>query len=148
MTRVLAVASGGGHWEQLMLLRPALDDNDTTFATTNPDLIARAQIAHSALLADCNRDQPIKSLIGFCKSIALVRRLRPQVILSTGAAPGLLCILAGRLFGARTLWIDSVANAERLSLSGKMARFCAHECFTQWEHLAAANGPRYAGAVL
>ena len=42
--KVLAVASGGGHWEQLMLLRDTLDNYDVRFATTDP-LIARGDIA-------------------------------------------------------------------------------------------------------
>lgn len=70
------------------------------------------------------------------------------MILSTGAAPGFFCILAGRLIGARTLWIDSVANGEELSMCGKLFRRFAHECCTQWEHLAGDTRPRYFGAVL
>jgi len=37
------------------------------------------------------------------------------VIVSTGAAPGYFAIVLGRLFGARTIWIDSMANIENLS---------------------------------
>ena len=71
-----------------------------------------------------------------------------DVVISTGAAPGLLCLPAARLIGARTLWIDSIANGERLSLSGRIARRLAHECLTQWEHLACEPKPKYRGAVL
>jgi hypothetical protein len=75
-------------------------------------------------------------------------RERPEVVVSTGSAPGFFCLLAGRLIGARTLWIDSVANAEQLSMSGRLSRAVAHQCWTQWEHLAAPEGPHYHGAVL
>ena len=50
--------------------------------------------------------------------------------------------------GARTLWIDSVANGEELSMCGKLSKRFAHQCWTQWEHLAGPDRPRYHGAVL
>ncbi len=148
MSKVLAVASGGGHWEQLMRLREAFDGHDITFATTDADLPERSGITRSVVLPDCNRDEPLRALRCLLASAALVLRLRPDVIVSTGAAPGLLCIAIGRLTGARTLWVDSVANAERLSMSGKLAMKLAHRTLTQWEHLARPDGPEYAGAVL
>ena len=148
MTRILAVASGGGHWEQLMRLRDAFDGPDTLFATTNPDLPKQAGIARAAHLPDCNRDSLLRSVGCLFAALFLVLRFQPQVIVSTGAAPGLLCILCGRLIGARTLWIDSVANAEKLSMSGELARRFAHVCLTQWPHLARPDGPHHAGAVL
>ena len=36
--RVVAVASGGGHWVELMLLKPALDQFDPIYVTTNGEL--------------------------------------------------------------------------------------------------------------
>ena len=41
--RVLAVASGGGHWVQLMRLRPAFEGTDIHYATVDPS--ARAMVA-------------------------------------------------------------------------------------------------------
>jgi len=74
-------------------------------------------------------------------------RERPSVVVSTGAAPGYLAIRCARLMGARTLWIDSVANIEELSMSGRLASTTADLCLTQWPHLADER-IRYLGAVL
>jgi UDP-N-acetylglucosamine:LPS N-acetylglucosamine transferase len=146
--RVLAIASGGGHWEQLMLLRPTLERYDIRFATTEPAVAAQHGIADAEILPDCNQNTPIACLRCALVALWVVLKHRPEVILSTGAAPGLFCILAGRLIGARTLWIDSVANDEELSLCGKLSKHVAHQCWTQWEHLAGPDNPRYFGAVL
>lgn len=147
-TRVLAVASGGGHWEQLMLLRPTLAQYDIRFATTEPAVAAQHGIIAVDSLPDCNQNKPLQSALCALVAFRIVLRHRPQVILSTGAAPGFFCILAGRLIGARTLWIDSVANGEELSMCGKLSKRFAHECWTQWEHLAQGDRPRYFGSVL
>jgi UDP-N-acetylglucosamine:LPS N-acetylglucosamine transferase len=146
--RVLAVASGGGHWEQLMLLRPTLMLYDIRFATTEPAVAAQHGVETVETLPDCNQNKPLQSALCALVALKIVLKHRPRVILSTGAAPGFFCILAGRLTGARTLWIDSVANGEELSMCGKLSKRFAHECWTQWEHLAGEGRPRYHGAVL
>jgi hypothetical protein len=76
-----------------------------------------------------------------------VLRERPDVVLSTGAAPGFFALLFGRLLGARTIWLDSIANIEELSMSGRMARRHADLWLTQWPHLARPDGPECAGRV-
>lgn len=78
----------------------------------------------------------------------LLLRIRPDVVVTTGAAPGFAAIVFGRLFGARTIWIDSIANSETLSTSGAKVGRWAHVWLTQWEHLARPEGPHYWGGVL
>ena len=148
MAKVLAVASAGGHWEQMMVLRGVLDAHDVHFATTAADLPAREGIAGATVLPDCNRNEILNSTRCLFAALALVLRLRPEVVISTGALPGFCCILIGRIMGARTLWLDSVANAENLSMCGKFSRRVAHVCLTQWDHLATPDGPHYAGSLL
>ena len=73
---------------------------------------------------------------------------RPDIVISTGAAPGYFAVRLGRLIGAQTIWLDSIANVEQLSISGaKVGRF-ADLWLTQWPHLARPGGPYYAGSVL
>jgi hypothetical protein len=147
-TKVLAVASGGGHWEQLMLLRDTLDCYDVRFATTDPVIAERRGIADADILPDCNQNTPIRAFLCAVFALRIIMKHRPDVVLSTGAAPGYFCLLAGRLVGAKTLWIDSVANGEELSMCGKLSKRTAHQCLTQWEHLADGAKVKYRGAVL
>ena len=72
---------------------------------------------------------------------------RPDAVVSTGAAPGCFAIIFGRLLGCRTVWLDSVANVEQMSMSGNMVRRYSQLWLTQWPHLAAEDGPEYAGKV-
>ncbi len=131
-----------------MLLRPTLAQYDIRFATTEPEVAMQHGITGAETLPDCNQDRPIRSAQCAFVALWIVMKHRPKVIVSTGAAPGFFCILAGRLIGARTLWIDSVANGEQLSLCGKLSKRVAHQCWTQWENLAGPDRPRYFGAVL
>ena len=145
--RVLAVASAGGHWEQLMLLRPAFEGLTVVFATTDQEL-ARREGLLADILPDTNRDHPLRTITCFWRAVRLIMRLRPDFVITTGAAPGLICVVAARVIGVRSIWIDSVANSERLSGSGWIARRLATLAVTQWEHLAAPPKLIFGGRLL
>jgi hypothetical protein len=71
------------------------------------------------------------------------------MVVTTGAGPGLMALAVGKLVaGSRTVWIDSIASVETMSLSGRLARFVADAWLVQWAHLARPEGPEFWGAVL
>jgi UDP-N-acetylglucosamine:LPS N-acetylglucosamine transferase len=146
--RVLAISSSGGHWEQLMLLRDGYAAQDVHYAATMAGLAERSGVGTAIIVPDFNAQRPFKTLSSLFAIAKVVFAVKPHVVISTGAAPGLVALFFARLSGARTIWIDSVANSERLSMSGRMAgRFC-HVWLTQWQHLATPKGPFYRGTVL
>jgi hypothetical protein len=92
-----------------------------------------------------------KFLIAKCilMTMLIVIRTRPDVIVTTGAAPGVFALLAGAPLGAKRIWIDSIANAQEVSLSGCKARHVATLWLTQWPQLANdKTGPEYRGSVI
>jgi UDP-N-acetylglucosamine:LPS N-acetylglucosamine transferase len=147
MKKVLAVASFGGHWIQLLRLRPAFRAQDVLYVTTNqaPSPDAGARIAR---VTDASMwDKPALAKM-FVQMAAIVVRFRPDVVITTGAAPGYAALVFGKLLRARTIWIDSIANSEELSSSGRRAKRWADLWLTQWEHLANDHGPSFWGRVL
>jgi UDP-N-acetylglucosamine:LPS N-acetylglucosamine transferase len=146
--KILAVASSGGHWTQLLRLRPAFEGHEVVFVTTQPD--SRSEVAPHRFhrVPDANRNGKLRVLLLMLRTFLVVLRERPDVVISTGAAPGYFAIRFGRLFGARTLWLESIANAEELSLSTRLVRPYADLLLTQWPHLARPEGPHYRGSVL
>jgi UDP-N-acetylglucosamine:LPS N-acetylglucosamine transferase len=145
--KVLAVASGGGHWKQLILIKSAFSDCNVKYVTTIPGLPEQEGISNFELVKDSNQTEKLALLITLCQVFLIVLNYRPDVVISTGAAPGIWAILIGRLFGAKTIWLDSIANAEQLSLGGKISKKIAHTVLTQWEHLADGTKIIYRGSV-
>jgi UDP-N-acetylglucosamine:LPS N-acetylglucosamine transferase len=133
--RLLLIASAGGHWVQLSRLSLAFEAYDVLYATTMRDVKAPSGNRPVSLVRDFSRSNPFMLMLGFMQIFALLLKFRPDVVISTGAAPGLIALRIGKLLGARTVWIDSIANSEELSYSGQLAKSCADLWLTQWPHL-------------
>jgi UDP-N-acetylglucosamine:LPS N-acetylglucosamine transferase len=146
--KVLAVASSGGHWVQLRRVIPAFEDSELVYVTVLDSY--RSQVPENKFYSvnDATRWNKLGLILLAFRLAWIIVKERPAVVISTGAAPGYFAILLGRWFGARTIWIDSMANIEELSMSGSRAGRYADLWLTQWPHLARAEGPHYGGSVL
>lgn len=146
--KILAIASGGGHWIQLLRLRPAFAGHQVVYAGVDRAYGTEVAPARFCVVGDANRwNKPAIALLAL-RVAWLVWRERPDIVVSTGAAPGFFGVYFGKLFGARCLWLDSIANAEALSMSGRLAGKHADLWLTQWPGLARPEGPFHRGAVL
>ncbi|MRR49950.1 MAG: UDP-N-acetylglucosamine--LPS N-acetylglucosamine transferase [Rhodocyclaceae bacterium] len=146
--RIVAVASGGGHWVQLRRLQAAFAGHDVAYATVQDEY--RSDVPTGArfyLIRDATRWDRLGLVVLAFQLLAIMVRERPHVVVSTGAAPGYFALRLGKLFGARIAWIDSLANVEEVSLSGRMIGPNSDLWLTQWPHLARDEGPHYKGAV-
>ena len=139
--RVLAISSRGGHWTQLRRLRSAFTGCDVTWASTDAGLATEVLPDRFVLIPEASRWDRLRLAWSVLCVLWLVVRLRPHAIVSTGAAPGCFALRFGRIVGARTLWLDSFANAEEMSLSGRNAAKFADLALTQWAHLGAELPP-------
>jgi len=145
--KVLAVASGGGHWVQLRRTVPAFDGHTVVYVTIHENYRRDVPDARVHVVNDATRWDRWGSFVLALRMLWILLRERPDVVISTGAAPGCFAIVLGRLLGARTVWLDSIANVEAMSMSGELVRRHSHLWLTQWPHLAREGGPEYAGKV-
>ena len=125
MKKVLAIDS-------LSLLEPF----NVKYITTIIGLPEQENIENYFIVRDSNKNEKLLAIYSFVQLLFIFLKFRPDVIITTGAAPGLLAILLGKLFFKKTIWIDSIANAENLSLCGKLSKGLANITLTQWESLA------------
>jgi UDP-N-acetylglucosamine:LPS N-acetylglucosamine transferase len=143
--KLLAVASQGGHLIQLMRLKPVFDQHDSSYISSQHH---DGMDENFTAVVDANRNAKCKLLLLFMQMLWIMIRKRPDIVISSGAAPGYFALMLGKLFGAKTIWLDSIANAEEMSLSGQRAGKFADLWLTQWPEVAYENGPQYGGRVL
>lgn len=145
--KIIAVASIGGHWVQLLrIAKPLEADYEVVYMSTHPKCKSMVGDCRFHSLTDFSRWDAWKMLpASFCL-LGIFLKERPTAIVTTGAAPGLLTIVLGRLVGIKGIWVDSVANVQTMSACGKLARKFACRVYTQWPNLASGQ-VRYAGNI-
>jgi len=135
--RICVTASAGGHLTQLLKLSDIWKEHEVFYVSNLKSVTQKLQkLGCCYIMGECNRQHPIRILWVLKNCIKIILREKPNVIISTGAAPSCLLCIIGKMFGAKIVWIDSIANAERLSLSGRIIRPFANLIFTQWPEVA------------
>jgi len=134
---------------QLMRLLRAFDGLDVAFASVKPAYANDVQGRRYYVIRDVNRWDRWGFVLLILQVFCILVRERPEVLITTGSAPGYVALrMAKQLFGVRTIWIDSIANCEQMSWSGRLARRYSDAWLSQWPHLKRDGGPDYWGAVL
>lgn len=145
--KIFAAASIGGHWKQLLRITKPLEERfEIVYASTHPKCATMTNGGTFYLMNDFSRRDAWRMVPMFFRLLRILWHERPDAVLTTGAAPGLVCVLAGRLLRCKTIWVDSIANAEHLSGSGRIARHFVSRVYTQWPNLAQKDVV-YAGTV-
>ena len=152
LIKIMAVASCGGHRMQLeRICRELKHRYEIIYVGSDVSASTSLSLPHAMpkeyVVKEFSR-QNFWRMIPVAMSIArIIRKERPEAVITTGAAPGLIAVVVGRLMGLKTIWIDSIANAAELSGSGRMAMYIAGHVFTQWRHLAGEK-VEYKGNVM
>jgi UDP-N-acetylglucosamine:LPS N-acetylglucosamine transferase len=147
--RVLFISSSGGHWTQLTRLSPAFEGWERCWACTNAGYRSTVPSGeHFFDLPEATRWNKLGLVHQAAVVFHVLLQSHPAVVVSTGASPGFFAMAIGRFMRKKTIWVDSIANVDQLSLSGRHAGRFADLWLTQWQHLARDSGPSYFGSVI
>lgn len=152
--KLVAGASTGGHLNELLILvarAPGRWPVMPSAYVTSMQIGVKAFAAFDKpvhVLGEADRTKLLGALRVLLCALRVAWRLRPDVVVTTGSMPLALFCFWARLFGARIVWIDSVAQVERMSASGRFVRLFADLCLVQWPEVARSHrGVEYAGEL-
>lgn len=148
--KVCLTSSAGGHLSQLLRLAESWKGYETfSITTTNVVREKLRKFGKTHTVGECNRKHLLRVLIVLMRCIKIVLCERPDVVISTGAAVGCIVCFLSKLLGAKVVWVDSITNVDRISLSGRMVRRIANLFLVQWPELVERyNNAEYVGAVI
>lgn len=148
--KICLVASAGGHISQLLKLSESWRGYETFYVTTTTVMREKLrQYGRAYVVGECNRQHPIRVIKVWLRCVWAVLREKPDLVISTGAAAGCMVCFLAKIIGAKIIWIDSITNVERISLSGRMVRYIANLFLVQWPELAEQHkNVEYVGAVI
>lgn len=142
---VVLVGSAGGHLAQLMRLEPWWRDLVRTWVTFDkPD--ARSLLDGEAVIWAYHPTTRNIPSLGRNTVLALrhLRRLRPDLIVSTGAGVAVPFFVVGRLLGIPTMYIEVFDRIDTPTLTGRLCRPITSRFCVQWPE----QQPLYPGSVL
>jgi len=134
--RVLLVASAGGHWLELCRISPALKGFDCQFVSTAAGLVAPVGTRRVLQLPDGSRETIVNLIASAWQFWRILRAFQPDIVITTGAAPGAVALVVAGCAGVQVVWVESMTSADELSLSGRCVRRIADLCIVQWPQLA------------
>ncbi|AMC08082.1 PssD/Cps14F family polysaccharide biosynthesis glycosyltransferase [Turicibacter sp. H121] len=138
MKKICFIASSGGHFEQLMMLKPLMEENDSFIVTEKTDYQIMRKEMKFYYLKQVNRREltfVFKMLQNILKSFRIFYIEKPDIVISTGALSTIPMCLIAKLFNKKLIFIESFAKVNSPTLSGKLLYYFADQFYVQWEEM-------------
>jgi len=121
----------------MMNLKEAWEDQEQFFVTY-PLRDAKTLLdGETVYWADHQSNRSLKSLVkNTWLAWNVLRKEKPDVVISTGAALAVPFLWLGRLMGMRTVYLECITRVHTISMTGKMILPAVHKFYGQWEELA------------
>lgn len=136
--KVCFAASSGGHLQQLMMMKPLMDKYDSFIVTEKTDFAADTKGIPVHYLAQINRKEwefPFLLIKNIFCSLRVLHREKPDVVVTTGVLAVIPMCLFMKLAGKTVIFVESFANVNKGTLTGKLMYRFADRFYIQWEDL-------------
>lgn len=131
--RILLVGSSGGHLAQLWALAPLWSQSQRSWVTFDtPD--ALALLTHEDVTwAHHPTTRNVRNLLrNSAQARHVMRRVRPDIVISTGAAVAYPYFLLARLAGIPRLYLEVYDRIDKKTLTGRLCRPHSTVFAVQW----------------
>ena len=140
--KVLFISSTGGHFDELLQLKPL-------FKKYNSYIITEKDKSNESLkeiygdkmyfLPYGTRAKLLTYIFKYfylcLRTVYLYFKIRPKVIITTGThTAGPMCII-GKIFGSKIIYIETIANTNKKTATGKLIYPIADLFIVQWEEM-------------
>jgi UDP-N-acetylglucosamine:LPS N-acetylglucosamine transferase len=130
----LLVASSGGHLAQLLALRPWWLERRRTWVTFGTEDARSQLVEEQAVWAHHPTTRNLRNLLrNFALAIRVMRRDRPDVVVSTGAAVAFPFFIVAKLMRVPTVYIEVYDRLDSPTLTGRLCRPITDLFCVQWE---------------
>ena len=136
--KICFAASSGGHFEQILMLKPLMEKYDSFLITEKTTYKAEVKGPKMYYLHQVNRKEwkfPLE-MIGNCfKSVFIYLKERPDVVITTGVLAMIPICLLTKLFKKKLIYIESFAKVSTPTETGKLMYKFADQFYVQWPQM-------------
>lgn len=143
--KVCIPTSSGGHLTHMRMLAPVLGEaRDRFWVTFDKEdantALEKERIYHCYFPTNRNVWNTIRNTL---LAIRVLRKERPDLIVSSGAAIAVPFFLVGKLMGAKTVYVEVFDRVDAPTLTGQLVRRFTDLFIVQWPEMTEV----YAGSV-
>ena len=138
MKKICFTASSGGHFEQLMMLKPLMDKYESFIITEKTGYSIIKEDRKIYYLNQVNRHEKtfvFKMITNALKSFKIFLKEKPDVVISTGALATIPVCIFAKVLRKKIIFIESFAKVTSPTLTGKLVYKFADQFYVQWEQM-------------
>ena len=136
--KICFAASTGGHYEQLLMLRPLMEKYDSFILTEETLYKTQVKGVRMYCLKQVNRREKSmrpNMLRNAFTSLGIFLKERPDVVICTGVLAMIPMCLLAKLFGKKLIYIESFAKVTSPTETGKLLYRFADQFYVQWPQM-------------
>lgn len=136
--KICFAASSGGHYEQLMMLKPLMEKYDSFILTEKTQYEARVAGEKTYYLKQVNRKEKtflLRMLQNAFLTFGIFLKEKPNVVICTGVLAMIPMCLLVKLFGGKLIYLESFAKVTSPTETGKLLYRFADQFYVQWESM-------------
>lgn len=139
LLKVCFACSSGGHLAQMKQLFSFNEKYMTFLVTEQNETTATMNKTLKTFYLKQQERKNIsifyKLLLNVLKSLSILLKEKPNVIISTGAGATIPLLMLGKLFGAKIIFIESFAKINTPTITGRIIYRFADQFYIQWPEL-------------
>ena len=136
--KICFAASSGGHYEQLLMLKPLMKKYDSFILTEKTGYGTKVDGVKSYYVSQVNRKEWnfLFKMMGIgVKTFFIFIKERPDVVICTGVLAMVPMCLIAKLFKKKLIYIESFAKVTSATETGKLMYKHADRFYVQWESM-------------
>lgn len=136
--KICFAASSGGHYEQILMLKPLMQEYDSFLVTEKTQYKATVPGEKMYYMHQVNRREklfPLWMIVNSFKSIGIVIKEHPKVIITTGVLAMIPLCLMVKITGGKLVYIESFAKITSPTKTGQFLYKYADQFYVQWESM-------------
>lgn len=134
--KICFAASSGGHYEQLLMLKPLMEKYDSFVITEETAYHAEVKNKRTYYMKQVNRREKAflpEMIVNTFRSIKIFFKEKPDVVICTGVLAMIPICLIAKFAGRKLIYIESFAKVSSATQSGKLLYKFADQFYVQWE---------------
>ncbi len=134
--KVCLVSSSGGHLTHMYMLKPFWQDKERFWVTFDKEDARSLLKGEKMYTCYYPSNRSLKALmINTVRAFKVLKKERPDLIISCGAAVAVPFFYVGKLFGAKLIYIEVFDRIDSSTLTGRLVYPITDRFIVEWEEM-------------